>query len=105
MGYSITVGSGNDGETIENTESVVLRGSQHLEFEVEQVVPKAMRLFHATFRVEGEGILEIHHLREWQSGNVGNGAHHLAIDNIGLHLLGECAAGSSGAASIPVAYL
>ena len=99
------VGLGNDGEGVEDAEGIVFGGAQHLELIVQYAAPEAFRLLHASLGVEGEGILEVHHLLERESGNQGDGADHLVVDDVGREGIGHLADGAAGTGGVPIAHL
>ena len=105
VGYGLRVDFRDNGKSVENGEGFVLGGTEHLEFEMEEVVPQAFGLFHTPLGIHGEGILEVHYLGVRESSHEGHGANHLGVDDIGSHLAGKTATGPLGAFGVPIAHL
>ena len=72
---------------------------------MEDVVHKTFGFFHPPLGIHGEGVLEVHHLGIGEPCDVGDGAHHLVVDDIGLHSRHKITAGTPCGARIPVAKL
>ena len=105
VGDGVGVDLGDNGESIKDFEGVVFGRPQHLELVVEDRSPEALGLIHASLGVEGEGVLEIHHLEKRQTRHKGDGANHLIVYDIGLDAFGHFPDGATRTGRVPVAHL